>query len=328
MTTTTIAIDPGAGAIKIYHANGRAVIPAIVATDGAETVSALAGLDSGAPPLRIITDRGAFLVGPQAHSWGRPCENLDPDRLRGSPELAALVYAAMADAEIGSGRFSVIVGLPLELLTGDEAAANAAAVKGWLAGRHVWSTESQLHRVHDIMLHRVHDIIINSVKVTSQPVGALMDYLLDDEGHYIPDNKRTAKGEIGIISIGMNTIELLAVSNLQIIQRFTAGRASGVRRLLELCNPAELYSRGEMDAQLRAGSLDTAAALPIWAAEVSDTINKRWGDSWRRFAAVIVTGGGSLLLRDQLIRKFAGRAWFPDDPVISTARGLYKFSRR
>lgn len=321
MTSTTIAIDPGAGAVKVFHSEGRAIVPAIVATDGAETVSSLAGLDSGAPPLRVCTGRGAFLVGPQAHQWGRPVENLDPDRFHGSPELAALIYAAFGAAypNIGlGGRFSVIVGLPLQVLTGDEAAVNAAAIKGWLAGRHVWSASDG----------RAHDITISSVRITSQPVGALMDYLLDDEGRYIPDHKRTAKGELGIISVGMNTVELLAVSNLQIVQRFTAGRASGVRRLLELCNASELYSRGEMDTRLRAGTLDTAAALPIWAAEVSDTINKSWGDSWRRFAAVIVTGGGSILLRDQLIRKFAGRAWFADDPVISTARGLFKFSRR
>lgn len=67
MTSTTIAIDPGAGAVKVFHSEGRAIVPAIVATDGAETVSSLAGLDSGAPPLRVCTGRGAFLVGPQAH---------------------------------------------------------------------------------------------------------------------------------------------------------------------------------------------------------------------------------------------------------------------
>lgn len=319
---TTIAIDPGAGAIKLYSAAGPVCQPSIIATDGAKPVSelALAGLDSGTMPTRINTETGAFYVGLNAHEWGRPIENLDPDRFNGSPELTALVYSALSWSLSCRGepqRASVIVGLPLNILTGDEAAANAAEIKRWLAGRHVW-TDSKGY----------YDLTITGVKLTSQPVGALMDYLLDENGHYIGENKRKARGEIGIISLGMNTVELLVVSNLQIVQRFTTGKASGVRRLLELCNPGDLYSRGEIDAKLRAGELNYKSALPIWSAEVSDVINKHWGESWKRFSAVIVTGGGALLLKSQLERKFLGFATFAHDPVISTARGLYKFALR
>lgn len=318
---TTIAIDPGAGAVKVFTgAHYYAAIPAIISTNGAARISDLAGLASGAAPKRIETPRGAFLVGLNAHEWGRPVENLDPDRFTGSPELAALLYTALDQAyglvELPATA-SVIVGLPLNILTGEEAAANAADVKTWLLGKHTWSVNGRARELH-----------ITGARITSQPVGALMDFMLDAEGHYIPENKRTAKGELGIMSIGMNTVELLAVNNLQIVQRFTAGRASGVRRLLELCNPNELYSRGEMDSKLRSGALDYKAALPVWAAEVSDAINKRWGDAWRRFALVIITGGGSYLLQEQLTAKFAGRVWFPADPILSTAAGLYKFSLR
>lgn len=314
---TVIAIDPGAGAIKLYSAYGPVCQPSIISTNGTKPVSelALAGLDSGTMPERIMTENGTFFVGLNAHKWGRPIENLDPDRFSGSPELTALVYSALS--QLKPSRASIIVGLPINILTGEEAAANAAEVKRWLAGRHIWQDSSY-----------VHDITITGVRITSQPVGALMDYLLDDAGHYIGDNKRKARGEIGIISLGMNTVELLVVSNLQIVQRFTAGKVSGVRRLLELCNPGDLYSRGEIDAKLRDGTLDYKSALPIWSAEVSDVINKHWGDAWRRFAAVIVTGGGALLLKQQLQRKFVGHATFAPDPVISTARGLYKFALR
>lgn len=319
---TTIAIDPGAGAIKLYSAAGPVCQPSIISTNGTKPVSelALAGLDSGTMPNRVNTETGAFYVGLNAHEWGRPIENLDPDRFNGSPELTALVYSALSWSISCHGkqeRASVIVGLPLNILTGEEAAANAAEVKRWLAGRHVW-TDSKGY----------YDLTITGVKLTSQPVGALMDYLLDENGNYIGDNKRKARGEIGIISLGMNTVELLVVSNLQIVQRFTTGKASGVRRLLELCNPGDLYSRGEIDAKLRAGELNYKSALPIWSAEVSDVINKHWGESWKRFSAVIVTGGGALLLKSQLERKFLGFATFAHDPVISTARGLYKFALR
>jgi hypothetical protein len=314
-----LAIDPGAGAIKLYGDFGFAELPSIIAIDGAATVSSLAGLSSSQRPVHLVSERGSFLVGTTAHEWGRPVENLDPDRFTGAPEMEGLLCAALDKVVVGLGeKFNVIVGLPLETLTGDEAAGNAQAVKDWLSGKHSWTADG-----------RPSTCTINSVKVTSQPIGAMMDWLLDDTGKYIPERKALAGKEIGILSVGMNTIEMLAVHNMQIQQRFTAGRAMGVRRLLEILNPNDLYSRGEMDAQLRAGTLEGfERALPIWSSEVSDTINKRWGNAWQRFAAVIVVGGGAVLLQEMLTRKFQGRTWFPDLPVLATARGLFKFGLR
>ena len=81
---------------------------------------------------------------------------------------------------------------------------------------------------------------------------------------------------------------------------------------------------GELDGRLRAGALDTRATLPIWGREVSGAIEHTWGRSWRRFARVIVVGGGALLLNGQLA--FAANAAVPDDPILSIARGLYKMA--
>ncbi len=319
MTTMLLAIDPGAGAIKLYGDFGFVELPSIIAIDGAAAVSSLAGLTTSERPVHLVSDKGSFLVGTTAHEWGRPVENLDHDRFTGAPEMEGLLCAALDKVVVGlNEKFNVIVGLPLETLTGDEAAVNVQAVKNWLSGKHAWTADGRPSVVN-----------IEKVKVTSQPIGAMMDWLLDDAGHYIPERKVLAGKEIGILSVGMNTIEMLAVHNMQIQQRFTAGRAMGVRRLLEILNPNDLYSRGEMDAQLRSGTLEGInKALPIWSSEVSDTINKRWGNAWQRFAAVIVVGGGAMLLQDMFTRKFQGRAWFPDMPVLATARGLFKFGLR
>lgn len=321
----TIAIDPGAGAIKLFTwGDGErefAELPSVVATNGAEHVSELAGLRTSTPPQKVNTSKGTFLVGNNAHKWGQPIENLDPDRFTGAPEMEALLCAAMSllyPKGILCEEVKAIVGLPLDILTGEDAVANANAVKAWVTGNHMWEIDDDVP----------YDITIKSVKVTSQPVGALFDWLLDIDGHYIPERKAASKGEIGIISIGMNSVEMLSAENMTITQRYTAGRAVGVRRMLEILNPDDLYSRGEMDIKLRFGDLDYSAALPIWASEVSDVINKRWGNGWKRFKTIIVTGGGALLLRSMLTEKFKGRAWFPPDPVLSIAAGLWKVSKR
>jgi hypothetical protein len=167
-------------------------------------------------------------------------------------------------------------------------------------------------------------IEIAEVKITSQPVGALFDHLLDEQGHFIPDRKPAFKKEVGIISVGFNTVELLVVRDKNPVQRFTAGATSGVRRLLEIVNCGGMYSLGEMDSRLRAGHLNLAEALPVWEREVTGVISRTWGMSWKRFAAILLVGGGALLLKKTLPYRFNGKAYIPDEPVLSIARGLYK----
>jgi hypothetical protein len=124
-----------------------------------------------------------FYVGPGAHDWGRPIENLDYERMTGVPETRAIVYGILSRYMNQFGMIAtpinLIVGLPLEVLSGDQAAANAENVKRWLVGEHEWEAEGQRCSIQ-----------IAEAKVTSQPSGALFDYLLDDEGQLIP------KGEL------------------------------------------------------------------------------------------------------------------------------------
>jgi len=316
---TVIGIDPGAGAIKLYGSSGGVQVPSILAVDEGHTLARMVGLAQRKPPLRIRTDNGSFFVGAGAHEWGRPLsEDLDNDRFTGSPELRAVLaagftcyaqaYEPLADPLI------VYLGLPLEALS-EEAGAVADGVRRWLVGTQAWQADG-----------RSLSVTVEAIKITSQAAGALFDYLLDDAGAFIPARKVHFDKEIGVISVGMNTVELLVTRSGAPQDRFTAGRTAGVRRLLDLVNPGGLYSLGELDTQLRAGKLDTSAALPVWEREVISFIERRWGNAYKRFAAVIVVGGGALLLRHSLVARFNAKAHVPDDPVLSTARGLYKLA--
>ena len=122
----------------------------------------------------------------------------------------------------------------------------------------------------------------------------------------------------------MNTLELLTVREKTPIQKFTRGSTSGVRRLLEMVNNQSLYSLGELDSLLRSKKLGISHVLPIWEREIIGEIEKCWGKSWRRFESIILVGGGVLLLRNSLPLYFEGKAYIPDDPIFSIARGLWK----
>jgi hypothetical protein len=208
-----------------------------------------------------------------------------------------------------------MVGLPIATLMGDESATTSRSVQDFLRGEHRWFSDGEPQALD-----------VASVIVASQPVGAMFDYLLNDRGVMPAEQRVRFKKEIGILGVGMNTVDLLVVAGGAPVERFTSGANVGVRRLLELANRDGLYSLAEMDEQLRGGALDVSTVRPIWAREVLGQIEKTWETHFKRFATIVVVGGGCLLLRDELLRRFGGKAVMPDEPVIATARGLYKYA--
>jgi hypothetical protein len=311
-----LAFDPGYGNIKLFGAHGALVMPSAVAVAAGDRIQRMTGLRVSRPPLCVNIIAGSFYVGQGAHDWGRPVENLDFDRLNGSPEMLALFLGALTRYGLPSEQVDLIVGLPVATLMGEAAATTQEAVKAFLLGEQAWEADGVVCRAS-----------IASVRVTSQPVGAMFDYLLTDTGEMPPDRRNAFRGEIGILGIGMNTLDLLVVRNGSPVQRFTAGETLGVRRLLELLNADRHYSLAELDAQLRAGSLEVGAVLPVWQSEVLGFIERSWGASFKRFGQVVITGGGAGLLRQPLLARFKDKAHLPDDPIVATARGLYKYTQ-
>ena len=212
---------------------------------------------------------------------------------------------------------NLYVGLPIAALQGDEAALNQKAVQDFLNGPHTWRADKVEQQLD-----------VANVVVASQPVAAMFDFLLDDRGEMPPDKKLLFKKEIGVLGIGMNTVDLLDVDNGAAVPARTVGQNRGVRRLLELSNTDGLYTLAEMDARLRAGTLDVTTAAPVWSREVTGLLEQAWETHFKRFAAIIVIGGGVMIpaLREALLKRFNGKAFIPIDPVLATARGLYKYA--
>jgi hypothetical protein len=318
-TFIPLGIDAGNGAFKIFGRPGGLQVLSQVATDSGQRMVNTLGLHKQKPPLQVVNGHGAFYVGAEAHDYGRPVENLDVDRFNGTPEMAALLHGSLTRYQEKYGLFdaplAVVTGLPNELLAGEDAPKNIENVKRWIKGTHTWRADGQEYSVQ-----------IAEVKVASQATGGLFDYLLNDQGLYIPERKKALTGEAGIISVGFGTVELMVVRDRTQVQRFTTGAASGVRRLLELVNGQRLYSLGELDLLLRSNELDLSTAMPIWEREVGRVIGDQWGNQWKRFSVVLAVGGGTILLRNSLIYRFGAKIHIPEDPVQSIAHGLYKMA--
>ena len=314
-----LAVDAGYGNTRVYGAKGGVVLPSLVATNGAKTVSKWAAGDlkrarHAAKPRLVQTDYGAYYVGPGAHEAGNPVENLDLDRMTG-PEMKALLYGALSQYA-APRHANLILALPIAMALGEEGDVAKEQAKAMLAGEHVWWIDDQKHT-----------LTVDEVVVTSQPAGAMFDFLLNAKGEMPPDKKilRRTKS-FGLLSLGFNTIEMMVVEEGRLIEKHVAGENKGVHYLLDLLNPDQAYSLGELDSQLRAGRLDVSTALPRWQREVMGQIEKHWGKAVQRFAAVFVVGGGTFLIRDALLAKFKDKLVIPDDPILSIARGCYKYT--
>ena len=308
------------GTTRFVQGGGLQVVSQ-VSSNGRGHYQGMLGLKSKRRPMEIASDFGSFYVGEGAHEHGRPVENLDFERLTGAPEMRALLYGSLAQYQKLYGKFdrplSLMVGLPLQMMMGADAKAYQAGVKGWLKGSHQFAADGEAMKPE-----------VGQVRLTSQPVGALFDYVLDEDGRIQADRASAMLDEVGVISVGFNTVELLVVKDQGAVERFTAGNTLGVRRLLELLNRDGLFSLGELDEKVRAGRMkdELRTALPIWAREVNGEIERRWGQSFKRFVKVIIVGGGALLLKDLLTAQFGVKAHVPNLPVLSIARGLWKLS--
>jgi hypothetical protein len=318
MNVISVGLDAGMGAIKLWSGGQGLDVLSQVAVNGSGHLEGQIGLRNEKRPLMVTTSDGEFYVGAKAHNYGRPIENLDFARLFDSPEMRALVYGSWTRFMEAYGAFdgplSVMVGLPLQTM-GDDMKDARKSLRKWLSGPHTWTADGASYTVN-----------VERVRWTSQPVGALFDFVMDDSLN-IPAGRGSAlTDEVGVLSVGFNTLELMVVQDQVATERFTGGEKLGVRRLLELVDPKNEYSLGEKDVKLRLGTLKYKDKLPIWAREVNGAIERVWGESLSRFAAVLVVGGGAVLLGEHL--NLRGKAVVLDNPVLAISHGLEKLDRK
>jgi hypothetical protein len=305
-----------------------------VSSRGALQFSSTAALFSGevadfgkkrSRPIVVEGDFGKLFVGGNAHAYGIPIENMDFDRLAGTPEMRGVFYGAMTAYMNRYGLLedplTLIVGLPFQMLQGEGAsvAKFRKAVNGWLAGEHRWIADGDDHCV-----------AVERVELYPQALGAPVDYALDINGKAISaERTRALQVECATVSIGSNTVEALVTKGNDDTKKFNGGKPIGVRQLKRRVDPYGHWSFGEFDQMLRTGTLPddyqvTTQHLDSWSSEIVGFLNDLWGQSYHRFHKVFFVGGGSILLQKQMRAKFNGKTVLADDPVMAIANGLYK----
>ena len=92
----SLGLDAGMGAVKVWCEGAGVEMLSQVSVNGSGHLDAMVGLATAKRPLCIETGDGEFYAGAGAFEFGHVLSrNLDFDRLNGTPEMRALVYAAL-----------------------------------------------------------------------------------------------------------------------------------------------------------------------------------------------------------------------------------------
>jgi plasmid segregation protein ParM len=178
--------------------------------------------------------------------------------------------------------------------------------------------------------------------VIPQPFGTLLAEALNDQGKIV--NHDLATGAVGVIDVGGKTTNLLSVNRLAEIGRETASINLGAwdvaravrEHLTNHCPDLELRDHQVIDAIVKrhvkyfGAPVDLGKVIDAMLEPMGDQVIAQATQLWNGTAgleAILVAGGGALLLGPYLARAFP-HVRVVDNPVFANALGYWRFAQR
>lgn len=327
----SFAIDPGYATTGVAIGDKSVVIPSVVGIGSADVGLLSVGADDkqSARPDRIEFGGHKYLAGRNVGAYTAPVQSMDLSRLEASDELCALLYAALSKV-LGPGAHELrdpIIGFPVSVLRDKKVGKRVISALGkWLIGGHGFTRNGRYVNLR----------ITGKILALPQPVGTLYDWSLDDSGAPTVDAEALA-GLIGILDIGKNTLDALAVENGAINPRYTGGAPLGTRTATEvLMRALPGLDEPAADKLLRTKGNPTWAGKDIYrlcemataqaASRIAAYVERLW-EGMHAFSLILVTGGGSLMLRHELESRLPPGAVFVKEPVKANVLGLAKYGK-
>ncbi|MCP4288701.1 MAG: ParM/StbA family protein [Gammaproteobacteria bacterium] len=316
-------IDLGYNATKVMRDKAKSIFPSIVGTPDQARFS----LNGNSDMILTSPDGTICLVGEGAIAQSRFIVRREDREWIFSVEYRQLMLAAFTELATGSVELKIVTGLPVSFYD------DKATLQQVFLGE---------HRVSRSDRDRSQTFTVSECRVIPQPFGALLAASLNDHGRITDQN--LAAGAVAIIDVGGKTTNLLSVNRLSEIAKETASVSTGawdaVRMVREYlvtkCPNLELRDHEIVKAISNRSTkyygqpVDLTkiveAALDPMAEQVIAQASQLWG-SGARLDAVLVAGGGALLLGPYIKRHFR-HARVVDDPVFANVTGYYRFAQR
>jgi hypothetical protein len=215
--------------------------------------------------------------------------------------LAALAYVAGTS---GAYRFRVVAGLPV-----DTWEKHKDSLKQMLLGLRQESVQLRVGG-REIRV----SITVQDAMVVPQPLGAALDFLLDDQGAL--DHMLDLPFEIGgqrrwsaavvatwrwcVLDIGFNTLNTYALDDMEPLRRFSTSPKLGMAYAYQLIGRAA-GGRSEIEVQelIRQGRIQGETAAYAELGRQITRLVRSWNSP--HFAFYLITGGGAVPLFSHLL---------------------------
>ncbi len=188
------------------------------------------------------------------------------------------------------------------------------------------------------------EIYINKVRMLPQPLGSILNQLMDDDGQII--NEELASQKVGVVDIGFRTTDFTILDHLRYIDRGSRTIDTGIskgfsvisNKLREKCGVGvELYrlykaaEEGTIKMRGHGFSFEKIRdqVYSQLASTIANDLDRLWADDWD-IENILLTGGGCRELAKYLSPLITGNVVPVDsntDPRLNNVLGYAKYGR-
>jgi plasmid segregation protein ParM len=188
------------------------------------------------------------------------------------------------------------------------------------------------------------EIYINKVRMLPQPLGTVLNLLMDQNGKIV--NQELANQKIGVVDIGFRTTDFTILDHLRYIDRGSRTIDTGIskgfnviaNKLREKCGVSvelyRLYRAAEMGSIKMKGHGFTFTKIrdqvySQLAGTIASDIDRLWSDDWD-IDTIVLTGGGCRELAQYLQPLINGHVTPVDpvtDPRLNNVQGYIKYGK-
>ena len=295
----TLGIDVGFGFTKASNGDERVLFKSILGDYSDIQFSSELEDSSSTQNLHVTIEDKAYFVGDLAEQQSSFRQfTLDQNKLLTDfVQVLALTAAGLCTAE--TQPLNIVSGLPVAYFKQD-----AKKFKELLTGS------------HQIIFHKrggsknTRKIQINNVKMVPQPLGSLMNILMDENGKII--DRQLARKKVGIVDIGFRTTDFILCDELKYIDRGSSTVKNGISSCFSIIAD-KLRQQSGVNVELyrlykavRKGNIKIKGSeyslanlrdkvYAHSATKLANEINRLWADDWD-IDSIVLTGGGSMEL--------------------------------
>lgn len=332
-----LGIDIGFGFTKATNGKDTLIFKSLFGEAAELQFWADFGAEGSTDHIHVTIDGESYFVGDLAEQQSSVLHyTLDQEKLITEyVKILSLTVAGMfiPENESINAPINVVSGLPIGSFKENHERFNEL-----LTGRHTVTYHSHDGR------ESTKKITINKVRMLPQPMGSLLNLMMDENGKIL--DKELAGQKVGLVDIGFRTTDFAILDRMRYINRGSKTIDTGIskgfsviaNKLQEKCNVNvelyRLYQAAETGSiKMRGHGFSFAKVrdqvYSQLASSIANEVSRLWADDWD-IDTIIISGGGSRELTEYLQPMIVGNVVPVDlnkDPRLNNVLGYLKYGR-